>query len=637
MHDEPTIDGPTLPPDGVCAPAAAPPRHVGDHEVLEEIARGGMGVVFKARDTKLNRIVALKLLLAGQLSSASEVARFRAEAEAAANLDHPHIVPIYEVGDHDGQPYFSMKLVDGGSLSSFRGDARAAAQVLAKVARAVHYAHQHGIIHRDLKPGNVLVYRDGEPHVTDFGLAKRLQADSKMTQTGTVMGTPAYMPPEQASGKKEAATTLADVYSLGAILYELLTGRPPFHADTPLDTLMQVLEKEPEPPSRLNARVDRNLEAVCLKCLAKAAAGRYASAAELADDLERWLRGEPTRARPPSAWQAARFWLRQNARSALCVLLVGVIFGSLLGYTVYFRTVQPSLAEAAKNSYGRLPNTPRPLLTRLPYPDQSLQFVIGLATMVAMTASGLAIVLLVRPKSVSADLSHGLAVGLVTAYVALLFGVGWGLVGLQVHQTLYGENEIAFRQDLLNRQQRTIVIPWHAQGLGEYHKEVFEPDWQERRYPDLKGLSDQQQHRVLYDKMVCDAVVGVEGMLLLSAPLLFMILLVVPTLEAAVAGHLWRRYQRPWPVLVAYLERIPMALGVIIAVLLVYGLIMVWRMADDDWFGKFQRFDWPMEALAAALIVTTAAVWRGWHWSVRLFLHAIWIGFFLIFIKMRLG
>jgi serine/threonine-protein kinase len=274
------------------AGAAAPSTVVGDYELLEEIGRGGMGVVFRARQLSLNRVVALKMVSADRAHVDDE--RFRREAEAAAHLDHPHIVPIYEVGEHDGRRYFSMKWIDGPDLGQLfsggsqnrRGRAvlRTAAKQLMLVARAVHHAHQRGILHRDLKPSNILMDRSGQPHVADFGLAKRVEGDSGVTQAGANVGTPSYMAPEQA-GAEPLLTTAVDVYGLGAILYEVLTGRPPFRAETPLDTLVQVRSQEPPRPRFLEPGADRDLETICLKCLAKDAAGRYGSAEALADDL----------------------------------------------------------------------------------------------------------------------------------------------------------------------------------------------------------------------------------------------------------------------------------------------------------------------------------------------------------------
>jgi len=297
-----SADAPTVPlVPGRIPDSEVLPITVKGYEILDELGRGGMGVVFKARQLELNRTVALKMILSGNLSTGEEIQRFRTEAEAAARLRHPNIVNVFDVGEHDGRCYFSMEYIDGPSLAARLGagplPGPEAARLLASIARAVHHAHSNQILHRDLKPSNVLLDADGQPHVTDFGLAKKMDGEGGQTRTGEIVGTPNYMPPEQAAGRVRDLTVRSDVYSLGAILYEMLTGRPPFQAESTMDTLMQVMEREPAPPRLLNANVDADLETICMKCLEKDPEARYESAAALADDLERYQRGDSIAAR----------------------------------------------------------------------------------------------------------------------------------------------------------------------------------------------------------------------------------------------------------------------------------------------------------------------------------------------------
>jgi serine/threonine-protein kinase len=284
----------------------------GDYELYEELGRGGMGVVYRACQTNLDRVVALKIVLGGSAATRADLARFRSEAETAAKLDHPNIVPVYDVGEHDGLPYFTMRYIAGTTLTHRLAegpmDAREAAELLAPIAKAIAHAHEQGVLHRDLKPSNILIDQDGRPFVSDFGLAKRLlpepsdagdptQAFRVITQTGAIIGTPGFMSPEQAAGRRAVIGPSTDVYSLGAILYAMITGRPPFQATSPVDTVMLVLEQEPLPPQALNPSVDRDLEMIALKCLQKPTELRYASAGDLADDLEAYLADEPVSAR----------------------------------------------------------------------------------------------------------------------------------------------------------------------------------------------------------------------------------------------------------------------------------------------------------------------------------------------------
>jgi serine/threonine protein kinase len=285
----------------------------GNYELLEMIGRGGMGVVYRARQINLNRIVAVKMIRSQVLATDEDIQRFYIEAQAAGGLGHPNIVTVYEMGEFDGQQFFSMDYVEGTDLAKLSKGGRLPREQIAKyvkdIATAVHYAHERGILHRDLKPANILIDARGRPHITDFGLAKQVDDDSHMTREGAVLGTPSYMSPEQAAGRQKDVDKSTDIYALGAILYELLTGRPPFRGDSVVETLMDVVHREPARPRDIEPDVDRDLEAICLKCIEKDPRRRYATAGELADDLDRFLRGVPILARPPSTRERISFGL----------------------------------------------------------------------------------------------------------------------------------------------------------------------------------------------------------------------------------------------------------------------------------------------------------------------------------------
>jgi serine/threonine-protein kinase len=420
-------DAATLPPAATVGTPTRP--EVPGYEILGELGRGGMGVVYRARQTKLGRVVALKMILAGAHAGAAGLARFRTEAEAIARLQHANIVQIHEISEHNGLPYFSLEFCPGGSLDSrLKGPLppRQAAELVRTLARAVQAAHQTGIIHRDLKPANILFLADGTPKITDFGLAKKIEGGDGLTQSGAVLGTPSYMAPEQAGGDNRRVTTLVDVYALGAILYECLTGRPPFRAATALDTLLQVLERPPEPPTALQPGIDRGLELICLKCLAKEPAQRYASADHLAADLESWLAGLPISVQPPSVTEVLRLWLRQSFGAAGWTMPVGLLSGFLLSADVWLLAINPALSELA-GSYRTLTGHSSPWLA---VPDRAiptwLASVAGLAGLVVgLGAQGLLTARLVRPLNRQADVAAGIITGLIAAVTFFTLSFGW--------------------------------------------------------------------------------------------------------------------------------------------------------------------------------------------------------------------
>src|ERR1044071_4892443 len=321
----------------------------GDYELLQEMGRGGQGIVYRARQKSLNRTVALKIVGLGQWATKRHLRRFHLEAEAAASLDHPCIVPIYEIGERDGSCYFSMKLIEGGPLDKVaeckQMSPRRAAEMIARLARTLHYAHQRGVLHRDIKPGNILIDAKGEPHLTDFGLARLVETESTITRTTEALGTPSYMAPEQAKGNNTQLTSATDVYGLGAVLYHLLTSHPPFAGGTTYQTIRLLLETAPRQPRLWHPQLDRDLSTICLKCLEKDPQRRYPTALALAEDLERWLKHEPIQARHTRMLGRGRKWVQRNPTVAgllASLVALAIAIGVIVWEREVFRPQRPT-------------------------------------------------------------------------------------------------------------------------------------------------------------------------------------------------------------------------------------------------------------------------------------------------------
>lgn len=572
------------------AESPSPPasqQEFGDYELVEEVARGGMGVVYKARHKKLNRIAALKMILGGRFSSQDDVQRFHIEAKAAAGLDHSGIVPVYEIGEHDGQAFFAMKYIEGGSLAQnvdrFRNDPRAAVQMLAAVAKAVNHAHQRGVLHRDLKPANILIDEAGQPLITDLGLAKTTTGDSELTKTGAVLGTPSYMSPEQAQST-ESVTTAADIYALGAIMYELLTGQPPHKGATAFETVMSVRNNTPPAPRKLNSQVDSELELICLKCIERNPDDRYSSAAALASDLENWLAGDAISVKHPSFRAATAQWVKQNRKFAYSV------FAMLLGVVLIVPSATIIFGDNSSISkvYEHFPDAEPPwfmAIEALPHwtPEVSLVCLV----LLIWPSLGLWNAIVTRPKSIRHAASLGVLTSLVCAGIVVAT-MGWLAVVLMT-------------ADYSSKRIRVL-------GEAIWMKEGATPEKTRTKANQLfKGLDEVPEEiraKVLADRVFSDQVAYGPRALVLIGFMSWMIAL--PIFYGTVIAYVLKnRKMRFWLLLPRYaLAWLSVTVFIVLASAYAFGAI-IGRMQTD----KF-KYHVVMIAVAGGIFWLAMRRWR---------------------------
>lgn len=505
----------------------------GDYELLEEIGRGGMGVVFRARHRKLDRVVAVKVILGGKFSSESDRQRLHFEAQAAAKLDHPAIIPVYDIAETDGQPYFAMKYVSGGSLQNcldeLRSDIPRAMSIISRIADAVHHAHQRGILHRDLKPDNILLDEHGDPLLTDLGLAKHTSGSSGITQTGALLGTPRHMAPEQAEPGEEV-TTAADIYALGTVIYQLLTGRTPHSGKTAMETVLQVLQKPVDPPSTVAEKVDPSLELICMKCLNRDPDDRYRSAADLADDLKRWQSGEQISVRPPSFLAQAADWIRRNQPLVYAGL---TLLAALLLSFPLFLSVLSSL-PSPERLYEGTDADPIPWLYRLSTRISKAGAVFGPILLVVWMGIGLLIVVVARPPNLKKAGVYGLVAGSTSGAVMLAL-LGWAAFTVssqaKTHPTI--------------RMLATASLSSNPAAAREAKIQL------EAAYPLLNAVPDNQRINYLSDRLFADGIA--VGPNTLFATFLGLLVVLLPIVAGSMIGwSLCDRRHRWWLLLLRY-------------------------------------------------------------------------------------
>ncbi|HYG76825.1 MAG TPA: serine/threonine-protein kinase [Planctomycetota bacterium] len=626
-----SMDGSAPHSSGAEAPVLPAILRVGEYDLIREIARGGMGVVYEARHTQLQRTVAMKMILSGQFAGSNQLIRFRTEAEAAANLDHPHIVPIYEIGSYEGKPFFTMKLLSGGSVAQKIGeyskDPRRTAALMLKVSRAVHFAHQRGILHRDLKPENILLDDSGEPAVADFGLAKRVDESPAepgtgpsqgVTQSGSVIGTPAYMAPEQAAGNNKRITVAADVYSLGAILYELLTGRPPFSGKSLLDLLMKVQTEPPEPPRKVNPKADTGLELICLKCLEKDPAQRYVSAEALAQDLERWLNGEPLSVNPANVLFRLVHWTRTHIRAAVWAASIGAVIAFALNTLIGSIVLRSDALRSITQAYEKFPSVKQP--PRLDWlvpgePSPGIILLLLLLSLSLMISWGLLLTWTTRPKNRWDDLITGLGSGITAAVLLFIFSSGWAMP--------IGFKFLPVHEDLLllagkNVEDITLIGDEPPPKKDDGKPKLSAEEKLLKRYPDLAGVPAAERSGILMPKVVAD--------LQFQMPMMFGVWLYILTTaclgtavsQSMAAGSLLRRGDSILNVVLPYLE---LSFAWFILILTVNGwlqrLIMPAYVREPMGWNHGPLSDDLLETMLTALPVAVAIAGTAWSWTAR--------------------